>query len=478
MANTKFEGLSESRIQSLYKDFRSLKTLNPDGYFSNLNTWKNFLQREYFENHRRILQKLGSSFLQNLSRDDLGPPKSLDVVIDSLVRERIIVPIDIFKLELINDVSWWRSWSRWRTENKLKKYTSRVSEEALYLNETQYVILPLLEKLSSETINCIHKRISSVGFKIYNAVYSVDHFFEALNLGEEWKLDAIETDIVLSYLELNKGVLIHDDNLVKILGFGNLNASKSEITDIERHILDVKNALHAIDKQIVEIQRELKHMKAAENAEEFKKQPAKVRIESKKSRLLITKYLVSLFSKRTNIIAIKTKILESHDNLEMMTVLKNSNDTLKSINAATGTLQQVHEMIEDFKDSQHDNDLIGIMLGNSSEAQVDDAEIDIELEKLEGGIQEESKYLNARNDIITGTKTNSVADVEQQLGKLELTPSKYNASDEIDETAKQNSQKELNTDKHIKNAPRKNKNYSKDSVEQKPRDLTKPVPAQ
>ena len=64
--------LPESRLRSLYSDFRDLKQLNPDGYDANIIQWKDYLIKEVW-NDTIIVN--GQNLLEYLSISPYGPPK-------------------------------------------------------------------------------------------------------------------------------------------------------------------------------------------------------------------------------------------------------------------------------------------------------------------------------------------------------------------------------------------------------------------
>ncbi|CCF55525.1 hypothetical protein KAFR_0A00870 [Kazachstania africana CBS 2517] len=411
--------LPESRLPSLYKDFRNLSDLNPDGYTANIDTWKEFLIKNYCEaDEKTVTFHCGEALLQELRLEVLGVPKCVDLAIDELVEENYLISMDEFnknsrsisnkvqRKSLVNLLRWLGLNSR---------FISRKNEDSSsYLIEKDFVVKTSIEKSFEAVYEQIRKGIISRASGVTDLVFTVAEFYDKSGISRSLR-STLDRDTMLSFLELHKKILKRDGNIVKLVDTSTenmLRVTSNEITENDKRIVDVKTAISKIEKKIGGLEDDLDKVILKMNKREFKGLSKEVQLEYVKTKILSQKYMTRLLSYMNNLMTVKNQLDMCLTNQLVIETLNNSNEAIKSINEYIGSAEKIEDLLGEIAEGFGHNEEISQLLESYNADQELNNEIEEELTLLEG---QEKKYNEDREN--EALKTSSTD--EQTLEKLE-----------------------------------------------------------
>lgn len=367
--------LPPSRLHSLYKDFRPLKELNPDGYAANISTWK-----EYLKDHtltRGCQFSLGTQLLQELSKDIYGFPKSLDVVIDALVQEGYLIYSDDFYAQRMYSKEYPRL-MQWIGFGKNRFFKSRQSENGYYLKELKLIVRPNVESKFKDITARINDRIIKEATGITDLILPLTEFCTKVGLHEIIE-DESDKEVLLFYLSRYTGTLFNESDFVKIV---DPTRGNNAISENDRRIADLKMAISSVSKQVGKMRNErIDHSKLLTQSirEGASKDTQRRFLQARK---IAEKYLNRLLDYQSNLLEIKSQIEMAITNEILVTTLSDSNETLKSIAKYSLSVDQVEDLLDDVKDHRERNEEIRRLLSGTDET-IDEETLDAELESLD-----------------------------------------------------------------------------------------------
>ncbi|CAI4043721.1 hypothetical protein SKDZ_10G1640 [Saccharomyces kudriavzevii ZP591] len=383
--------LPQSRLPSLYRDFRPLKDLNPDGYEANISTWRDYLLERYINSSNKITLSIGTKFLQGLTYEVYGVPKSIDIVIDAFVSEGNLVPIELFYRDrMCTDNAkpgLWKWIKSWKGSTNL--YRSRKDETNFYLKEDEFVIKKKLEKEYQRFYELLKRDIFTKASSITDLVFTKNEFITGETLGPFFATYNEEaTNIFLYFLENYKHVIASKDNVIKIVApevEDVISRFSKDITEDDLRIASVKAGILNINKQITRLRKEINEYNVKLKDPEFNELPKKVRIEYKQASLLSEKHLSRLLKFQNNLAEVRSQIDTSITNAVLVQTLAQSNEVIKSINKYIGSTEKVEDLLDEIKEGHDRTEELNDLLTSYGKSQNDIAEEEIEreLERLE-----------------------------------------------------------------------------------------------
>lgn len=415
--------LPKSRLESLYKDFRYLKELNIDGYNANIDTWKEFLVKKYFVQQNLIVFQCGFQFLNNLRLPPYGYPKSIDVVLESLIKDGYMVPLKDFidgdadilldvetnsdngnRLKFWSYVQWFSSILSFdNNSNNTNKFSSnnksitRVEENhreegICYLKECQYVLIDQLQKRYDTIYDIMKKNILSNSLTITNIVFTEEEFLLKSGIIEVVpRKNKNDVKALLIYMDKYKNIIRQNDNIIKIIDSsicGSLIKTDADkiITDNDRNIVDVKVGIFNLKQQIEKLRSELKDLKDKENANKqdhmfFSSSRSKLRVQ--RTEQVLIKYLTQLVDGLANLQTIRRQLDMCGTNKMLVETLTRSNEVIKNINKYIGSVEKVEELLELINEETIKSEEINNLLTKKDEDEEIDENIEEELNRLE-----------------------------------------------------------------------------------------------
>lgn len=443
----------KSRLESLYKDFRKMEELNPDGFQANINTWTEFLTKRYFA-QGPIVFNSGSMFLKDLSIPIYGSPKSIDVVLDKLIDDGYIIPLDDFlkgDADLImggsissNKTGFWNyiQWFGSRLSFNKKSLTradlpksqdSSNDNKETYLKEISFVVVNQLQTKFDEIFKIMKKNILNEAITITSTVFSREEFLRKSGIDElipnKYKDDI---NVLLTYMEIYYHIIVQSESIIKIVDkslYENLLKNFSQdITENDVRIVNVKAGIYNMEKQIERLKLELKDIKTKETSEDFKTLPKRSRERYEQTRLLTTKYLTQLIDGISNLHHVKNQLDMCGSNQLLIETLTGSNEVIKSINDYIGSVDKVEELLDSIEEQNLKTEEINEALSNNVSMNTDKFNEEIEQElnglvktnqKVEKAVHKDEsfdKMMNTLKDLTVTDKHNDSMITDKKNG--------------------------------------------------------------
>ncbi|KAK5779292.1 phosphatidic acid-binding protein CHM7 PWA37_004164 [Arxiozyma heterogenica] len=465
--------LPKSRLESLYKDFRYLKELNIDGYNANIDTWKEFLIKKYFVNKNIIVFQSGSRFLNTLILPQYGYPKSIDVVLDSLILDGYMVPLDDFingdadillnintnndngnKVKFWDYIQWFSSILSFDYNNNSNNFSfnnksiTRIeknygSTSSCYLKECQYVLRNQLQKKYNTIYDILKRNILNDPLTITNIVFSEDEFLMKSGIRNSISYqDKNDIKVLLIYMDRYKNIIRCKDSIIKVIDSsisGTLitNDIDKTITDNDKNIVHVKVGISNLKQQIKKLRLELKDLKDKEKANEqdgvILSSRYKLRVQ--RSKQLLIKYLTQLLDGLAKLQIIRQQLDICGTNKMLVEILVSSNEVLKSINSYIGSAEKVEELLETINEESDKSEKINDLLTRKEEDKNIEADIEEELDKLEMAENKNIIDLQEENKMESLVNKLNELNVKETINKdTESSPKKKEAILQIQET--------------------------------------------
>lgn len=388
---------TKTRLPSLYSDFRKLQDFNPDGYDANLVAWRSLFTELFTECKLKHTFALETAGLQDeLILAGQGKPMCVDLVLEDLVRTGDLIP-----------------WSRWVQSEGIyeTKWVKPVINWALnrFIWDTRYKLGAkhglkddtLVSKLMLEKyVGSLFKVLST---KRHELVFKKDQFRKLLETadiivnGYKPHLSDLDFEILLTYLDRDVGRIYIRDEVIKF---------DEEITDVDVGICEIKTTIEALEDKNKELQTKIDatnvRLKQSLNNKSNKELSLNLLRSKKVAERSLSKQLNSL----TQLESVLYKIDESSSNLQMLSALEKGSVVLKSLNAQSGGVERVEEIMDELEEDKYQADQITEQFQRLGP--VNNSEVEEELQMLEE--EEETK-----------AKSN-VDEISKKLEELDIAP--------------------------------------------------------
>ncbi|KAH8995358.1 hypothetical protein EDB92DRAFT_198022 [Lactarius akahatsu] len=257
-----YDGLSKSRIQSLYSDISRQKHSNPTAYSSNITWWRSTLEALVSLGYQpnttdTLILHADQSLLESLRYGGAGKPLCLGTVITELVNSRTAVPLQQFlsASQSIYDSGWlpYRVaafvvgkplWWALRQLNVLGSDDESETERWKH-SKGDYVLIGVLEHAADSVLASQRARDVSLA----DTLYSFDSFratFAASALPGVTLSDK-DLRVLLKFLERDRRAIVTEREVIKFVGTG---FSTPEITAVDHGALELKSAVANLTAQI------------------------------------------------------------------------------------------------------------------------------------------------------------------------------------------------------------------------------------
>ncbi|KAH8989182.1 Snf7-domain-containing protein [Lactarius hatsudake] len=275
-----YDGLSKSRIQSLYSDISRQKHSNPTAYSSNITWWRSTLEALVSLGYQpnttdTLILHVDQRLLESLRYGGAGKPLCLGTVIVSLpsktelVNSRTAVPLQQFlsASQSIYDSGWlpYRVAAfvvgkplLWALQ-QLNVLGSDDESETERWKHTKgdYVLIGVLEHAADSVLASQRARDVSLA----DTLYTFDSFratFAASALPGVTLSDK-DLRVLLKFLERDRRVIVTEREVIKFVGTG---FSTPEITAVDHGALELKSAVANLTAQIDSITAKIDSHKA------------------------------------------------------------------------------------------------------------------------------------------------------------------------------------------------------------------------
>ncbi|KAK6953848.1 hypothetical protein Daesc_003810 [Daldinia eschscholtzii] len=378
------ENFRRARLPALYSDFRSQRTLNPDGFAANVAAWKRGLSSAALAgyapsksgtNNHLTLDLEGDSLLRSLETKQFGRPLALGTVLQEALANGEMMPLQQF-LKAKESI-YHRSWGSipWSVVAWGLRQVG-IGGPGDNLPKGQFVILHNLEVVSKAFSEATEDRTSP-----FERTFSKTHFqrtFAEGLLEENQRLSEIDMEVLVKFLSRDKNVLATDGNTVKIRSGG----ESVEITQEDSAIASLKELMEDLTRQTEVLSKRIDDLNiAAQDAVRRKNRIAA--LAALKSKKLAETNLSRRHNTLSQLEDVAAKIEQAADNVQLVKVMQSSTVALRNLNAQVGGADKVDEVLENLREQMGEVDEVGNIIAEAGPgATVDEAEVDDEFEAL------------------------------------------------------------------------------------------------
>ncbi|KAJ4857489.1 snf7 domain-containing protein [Trichoderma breve] len=390
----------KARLPALYSDFRSQKTLNPDGYQANVSAWllalarlasDGLLSRQGSKSSALVFD-LDESLRRSLDSKQFGQPLALGTVINEALAQKDLIPLQSFLQS--NQSIYQQSWSQvpwnvmgWALRQLGVTDPSRGEDK---IPKGNYVVMKNVETASRE----LGERIAEKAPR-YDRVFTKGQFQALVTsvLAEEQRLSDTDTDVLLKFLSRDKDMIEYDGKTIRIRGSGEergITEEDSSIASIKELASNLEHQIDLLNGRIDELDQE------ARNAVLRKNRVAA--LAALKSKKRAESSLSTRYATLHQLEEVASKLQQASDQVQLVKVMESSANALESLNTQIGSADKVENTMDRLRDQMSATDEITAILAEPTGMVVDEEEIDEELEAMEREQNKEEEEKQRRKD--------------------------------------------------------------------------------
>lgn len=390
----------KARLPALYSDFRSQKTLNPDGYQANVSAWllalarlasDGLLSRQGSKSSALVFD-LDESLRRSLDSKQFGQPLALGTVINEALAQKDLIPLQSFLQS--NQSIYQQSWSQvpwnvmgWALRQLGVTDPSRGEDK---IPKGNYVVMKNVETASRE----LGERIAEKAPR-YDRVFTKGQFQALVTsvLAEEQRLSDTDTDVLLKFLSRDKDMIEYDGKTIRIRGSGEargITEEDSSIASIKELASNLEHQINLLNGRIDELDQE------ARNAVLRKNRVAA--LAALKSKKRAESSLSTRYATLHQLEEVASKLQQASDQVQLVKVMESSANALESLNTQIGSADKVENTMDRLRDQMSATDEITAILAEPTGMVVDEEEIDEELEAMEREQKKEEEEKEHRKE--------------------------------------------------------------------------------
>ncbi|KAL6817000.1 Snf7 domain-containing protein [Trichoderma camerunense] len=390
----------KARLPALYSDFRSQKTLNPDGYQANVSAWllalarlasDGLLSRQGSKSSALVFD-LDESLRRSLDSKQFGQPLALGTVINEALAQKDLIPLQSFLQS--NQSIYQQSWSQvpwnvmgWALRQLGVTDPSRGEDK---IPKGNYVVMKNVETASRELGESIAEKAPR-----YDRVFTKGQFQALVTsvLAEEQRLSDTDTDVLLKFLSRDKDMIEYDGKTIRIRGSGEargITEEDSSIASIKELASNLEHQIDLLNGRIDELDQE------ARNAVLRKNRVAA--LAALKSKKRAESSLSTRYATLHQLEEVASKVQQASDQVQLVKVMESSANALESLNTQIGSADKVENTMDRLRDQMSATDEITAILAEPTGVIVDEEEIDEELEAMEREQKKEEEEKERRKE--------------------------------------------------------------------------------
>ncbi|KAM0474878.1 hypothetical protein ACHAPX_007399 [Trichoderma viride] len=411
----------KTRLPALYSDFRSQRTLNPDGYHANVSAWLLALARLASEG---LLSRQGSkssalvfdideSLRRSLSSKQFGQPLALGTVINEALAQRDLIPLQTFLQSTQNIYQQQQSWSQvpWNVMGWALRQIGVIDPNRGEdkIPKGNYVVMKNVEATSRELGETIAERTSR-----YDRVFTQAQFqtlFESV-LAKDQRLSETDFDVLLKFLSRDKDMIEYNGNTVRIRGVGEergITEEDASIASIKELMDSLEHQVDLLDKRIGELDQDAKNAVLRKN-----RVTALAALKSKKRA---ESSLSTRYATLSQLEEVASRLQQASDQVQLVKVMESSACALQSLNVQIGGSERVGTTMDHLREQMSATDELTAILSEPTGDVVDEEEIDDELETLEMEQNKEEEEKQRRKE-----EAREAAQAKKELDELPSVP--------------------------------------------------------
>ncbi|KAI1452737.1 Snf7-domain-containing protein [Annulohypoxylon moriforme] len=378
------QNFRRARLPALYSDFRSQRTLNPDGFIANVAAWKRGLSsaalagytpsKSTTRNHL-ILDLDSDSLLHSLQSKQFGRPLALGTVLQDAIANGEMMSLQQF-LKAKESI-YYRSWGSipWSVMSWGLKQVG-IGGPGDSLPRGQFVVLQNLELVAKSFTEAIADRTSP-----FERSFSKAHFrrtFAEGLLEKNQRLSETDFEVLVKFLSRDKHVLATDGNTIKIRN----SAEDAIITEEDSAIASLKELMEDLTRQTEILNHRIDELNiAAQDAVRRKNRIAA--LAALKSKKQAEANLSRRHATLSQLEDVASKIEQAADNVQLVKVMQSSTVALRNLNAQVGSADKVDEVLDNLREQMGEVDEVGNIIAEAGPgATIDETEVDDEFEAM------------------------------------------------------------------------------------------------
>ncbi|XDG09879.1 hypothetical protein ABKA04_009494 [Annulohypoxylon sp. FPYF3050] len=378
------QNFRRARLPALYSDFRSQRTLNPDGFVANVAAWKRGLSsaalagytpsKSTTRNHL-ILDLDSDSLLRSLESKQFGRPLALGTVLQEAIANGEMMSLQQF-LKAKESI-YYRSWGSipWSVMSWGLKQVG-IGGPGDSLPKGQFVVLQNLEVVAKAFNEAIAGRTSP-----FERSFSKTHFrrtFAEGLLEKNQQLSETDFEVLVKFLSRDKNILATDGNTIKIRN----STEDAVITEEDSAIASLKELMEDLTRQTELLNHRIDELNvAAQDAVRRKNKIAA--LAALKSRKQAEANLSRRHATLSQLEDVASKIEQAADNAQLVKVMQSSTVALRNLNAQVGGADKVDEVLDNLREQMGEVDEVGNIIAEAGPgATIDESEVDDELEAM------------------------------------------------------------------------------------------------
>ncbi|KAF2723794.1 hypothetical protein K431DRAFT_263496 [Polychaeton citri CBS 116435] len=400
---------SRARIASLYSDFSTQKSTNPEGYAANTQSWfrvlngafkKGFLPKQQEADNCLFVFRANESIPIQFESDDFGQPLALaSVIADALKDEKLMTLTDFFSRK---DSIYARThqsalptpWQAVKWGLSLLGVGSSGREHDI-MSFGDVVIIENVEGIGRAILEKASKLATSNISRIFSVESFVTTFAHATGRDN---LMPMECNILLQHLARDRNALSYDSES-KTIKFKSPTASRPEpVTEEDKNIASLRTLISQnLQPQVSNLERYIATLNQTARTAVANKQLTSARA-ALKSKKLAEATLEKRQATLMQLEEVYTKIEAAADNVEIVRVMESSSKTLASLNKQTGGAEHVQDVVYGLREQMAEVDEYHHVLVEGNEEAVNEDEVADELEALEKAEKEKEEAEKRKAD--------------------------------------------------------------------------------
>ncbi|KAI8631925.1 hypothetical protein F5Y19DRAFT_379999 [Xylariaceae sp. FL1651] len=373
----------KARLPALYSDFRSQRTLNPDGFAANVSAWKRGLSNAALAGHAPTVSPTRNHFtlqlddvlLRSLENKQFGRPLALGSVLQEALASGEMIPMSQF-MKATQSI-YHKSWGSipWAVAGWALRQVGLTYGPGDSMPKGQVVVVVQnLEAAAKAFADATADRISP-----FERTFSRAHFRRAFegSLLEGQRLSNNDFDVLEKFLSRDKGVLATDNHTVKIRN----SAEAETVSEEDSAIASLKELMEDLTRQTEVLSRRVDELNvAAQDAVRRKNRVSA--LAALKSKKLAENNLATRHATLNQLEEVAAKIQQAADNVQLVRVMESSTGALRSLNAQVGGADRVDAVLDDLREQMGEVDEVGNVIAEVGATAVDEGEVDDELEAM------------------------------------------------------------------------------------------------
>ena len=406
-------------MPALYSDFRSQKSLNPDGFQANVAAWREALSRAAWEGRLSsaaatsdfLTIPVDGQLLRGLESKQFGKPLALGTVINQAVSDRDFVPLHDFlgATESIYSRSWTslpKSILTWALQQAWADDGTRGEDR---LPQGKFVVVKNVEMAAKALAEHASNTAS-----LFDRAFTKGHFYRTFSetLAKGKALSERDMEVLLRYASRDRGLVAYDGKTVKLQAQGDhhtLTEEDAAISSLKELTEDLKSQTTLMMKRVEELTIQAKEHVARKN-----RVSALALLKFKK---MTEASLEKRYATLNQLEQVADKIQQASDQVQLVKVMESSTGVLRGLNKQVGGVERVDQAVDSLREQMGEVDEVGNVLATAgSEAiAIDEVEIDDELAELEAS--EKSKAEEAKKAEVA-KETQEAEKLKDRLGEI------------------------------------------------------------